>query len=242
MSRRFVEPDVLSVPSIQSGKMAPAATATKVGILIVSDVRLYREALASRLDQHDHLAIVGAVDCSDAVREVYRFKPDLVLLDIGEWHGLDLATTLFREQPDLGIVAIGVPEIAGSAFAAMRRGIAGFVPRDGSVDDVIAELDRLTACRGEPIPIVPSAEAPHNAARSIIAPRSRVGELTPRECEILETIELGLSNKEIARRLRIEVGTVKNHVHNILDKLQVRCRNEAAHHLRAGSVQQEDDI
>jgi two-component system, NarL family, nitrate/nitrite response regulator NarL len=241
MSRRFVEPDVLSVPSIQSGKVTPSAI--KIRILIVSDVRLYREALASRLDQHDHLAIVGAVDCSGAVREVCRFKPDLVLLDIGEWHGLDLATTLLRQQPDLGIVAIGVPEIAGSAFAATCRGIAGFVPRDGSVDDVIAELDRLTACtRVEQIPIAPSAEVPHNTAKSIIAPRSRAGELTPRECEILEMIELGLTNKDIARRLGIEVGTVKNHVHNILEKLNVRCRNQAAHRLRARTLQQEDDI
>jgi two-component system, NarL family, nitrate/nitrite response regulator NarL len=59
-----------------------------------------------------------------------------------------------------------------------------------------------------------------------------VGELTPRECEILEMIELGLSNKEIARKLRIEVGTVKNHVHNILDKMNVRRRNQAAHRVR----------
>jgi two-component system, NarL family, nitrate/nitrite response regulator NarL len=237
MPRRSVE----SALSIETGEIAPDAI--KVRILIVSDVRLYREAVASRLDQNDHFAIVGAVDHGGAVREICRFKPALVLLDIGEWHGLDLATTLLKDQPDLGIVAIGVPEIAGSAFASMWSGIVGFVPRDGSIDDVIAELDRLRAyCRGVPISIVPPAMIPHdNAVKSIVAPRSRVGELTPRECEILEMIELGHSNKEIARNLGIEVGTVKNHVHNLLEKLKVRRRNEAAHRLRARNLQQDDD-
>ena len=122
-------------------------------------------------------------------------------------------------------------------ITAMLGGFAGFVPRDGSLDDVISELDRVAAVdRNEPITVVAPPLLQPSVVEPILAPRSRVGELTPRECEILEMIELGLSNKEIARNLDIRLGTVKNHVHNILEKLDVRCRNQAAHRMRARSL------
>jgi two-component system nitrate/nitrite response regulator NarL len=233
MSRGSAEAGPMSAAYIQSDDVGPRTFKDHIHILIVSDIRLYREALASRLVEYDRFAVVGAVGREGAVREVNRFEPDLVLLDVGEWHGLDLATTLLAKRPKLGIVAIAVPEISGSAIAAMLGGIAGFVPRNGSLEDVISELDRVGAARrNEPITVASPPLLQPNAAEPIFALRSRVGELTPRECEILEMIELGLSNKEIARKLRIEVGTVKNHVHNILDKMNVRRRNQAAHRVR----------
>lgn len=232
MSRRAVELDLLHAPSIAAADDATAPIRTR--ILIVSEVRFYREALASRLGQNDRFEVVDAVDHRGALGHVAQRRPDLVLLDVGEWHGLDRATALLREQPGLEILAIGVPEIAVPAFSAMAGGIAGCVPRDGSIDDVIAQVDRLTLCaRGESIPIAAEQDDAPGFGRSAPAAKARLGELTPRECEILHMIELGLSNKEIARDLRIEVGTVKNHVHNILEKLNVRRRNQAAHRLRA---------
>jgi two-component system, NarL family, nitrate/nitrite response regulator NarL len=240
MSRRATEVGAMSAAYIQSDDVEPGTV--KVHILIVSDIRLYREALASRLAENDRFAIVGSVGRYAAVREVNRYEPDLVLLDVGEWHGLDLATTLLAKRPKLGILAIAVPEISGSAIAAMLGGFAGFVPRDGSLEDVISELDRVAAVgRNEPITVVAPPLLQPNASEPIFAPRSRVGELTPRECEILEMIELGLSNKEIARKLRIEVGTVKNHVHNILDKMNVRRRNQAAHRVRVRGWAQDEE-
>ncbi|GLH80795.1 DNA-binding response regulator [Bradyrhizobium sp. SSBR45G] len=237
MSRRAVEFDMLPVPSV-AADMADMVTG-KTRIVIVSETRFFREALGARLGQNDRLEVIDTVDHFGALRLIASSRPDLVLLDVGEWHGLDRATTLLREQPDLEILAIGVPEIAAPALCAIGRGIAGCVPRDGSIDDVIAQVDRLTAGgRSEQIPseqisIVAGLEEPPGRIEPVPAARSRLGELTPRECEILQMIEVGLSNKEIARTLRIEVGTVKNHVHNILEKLNVRRRNQAAHRLRA---------
>ena len=179
MSRRAMEVGAMSAPYIQSDDVESGTL--KVHILIVSDVRLYRDALASRLAENDRFAIVGAVGRYAAVREVNRYEPDLVLLDVGEWHGLDLATTLLAKRPKLGIVAIAVPEISGSAIAAMLGGIAGFVPRDGSLEDVVSELDRVAAVgRSEPITVVAPPLLQPNAVEPIFAPRSRVGELTPR--------------------------------------------------------------
>ncbi|BAM92866.1 hypothetical protein S58_69000 [Bradyrhizobium oligotrophicum S58] len=232
MSRRAVEVDILPVPSL-AADIAEAATG-QTRILIVSETRFFREALGARLGQNDRFEVIDTVDHRGALRLVALGRPDLVLLDVGEWHGLDRATALLREQPDLEILAIGVPEIAAAAFSTIGPGIAGCVPRDGSIDDVIAQVDRLTAGpRNEQISIVAEPGAQLDHLQPTPATKSRFGELTPRECEILQMIEVGLSNKEIARNLRIEVGTVKNHVHNILEKLNVRRRNQAAHRLRA---------
>lgn len=235
MSRRLpAEADRKSrVVAIQP--LGLASETTKVRILIVSDVRLYREALALRLGQNECLVILGAVEPGDALAEVGRFDPDLVLLDARESHGLDLAETLLARRPELRIVALAVSELAGYAIAATWRGIAGFVPRNGSIDDVISVLERLTAQR-EPAVAGTDEFEPGDLLKRRVVPRPAVADLTRRQGEILEMIELGLSNKEIARNLHIGLGTVKNHVHNILERLNVRCRNQAAHCMRARSL------
>lgn len=236
MSRyRSAEPDPKPRAAIPSPSIAPDTA--KARILIVSSVRLYRDALALRLGQNERLTIVGAVEPSDALAEVARFDPDLVLLDAGEWHGLDLAETLLAHRPEVRIVALAVPELAGYAIAATWRGIAGFVPRNGSIDDVVAVLEGLkTGSAHEPAAVAAPGLLAGEALKRRVVPRPPVAGLTPRQGEILEMIELGLSNKEIARNLHIRLGTVKNHVHNILEKLDVRCRNQAAHRMRARSL------
>jgi DNA-binding NarL/FixJ family response regulator len=207
------------------------ADLANIRILVVSHIRLYREALAGRLAENDSFTILGAVDHENALFEVQRLEPDLLLLDMGEWHALDLAATLLKQRAALRIVAIAVPERASSAIA-IWQGIAGIVPRDGSIEDVISEVARLTRAPRIERVAVPAPEPARRAHPPVIEEPSRTGALTARECEILEVIELGLSNKEIARKLGIEVGTVKNHVHNILEKLNVRRRNQAAHRVR----------
>ena len=234
MSRRSAEADPISVVTIQTEDVVQDASAVR--ILIVSDVGLYREALAARLSQNRRFAIVGAVERSDALRDVERLEPDMVLLDAAEWQGLDLATTLLAHRPDLNIVAMAVPEIAGHAISAMWSGFAGFVPRNGSITDVVVLLERLAAYgpRNQ-VTLAPPLLVRPNSIKTDNLQRPAIADLTPREGEILGMIELGLSNKEIARNLRIEVGTVKNHVHNILEKMNVRRRNQAAHRLRVRS-------
>jgi two-component system nitrate/nitrite response regulator NarL len=248
MSRRSAEADSIPLAVMRPQALEPHTVEHEtveretgaVRILIVSDVRLYREALALRLSQARQLVIVGAVERGDAVREAERLEPDMILLDAAEWQGLDLATALLAQRPDLNIVAMAVPEIAGHAIAG--SGFAGFVPRNGSISDVISLLERLAACgRHAPIaltaPLLNTLQVDAQVVNAQVddAPRPAAADLTPREGEILEMIELGLSNKEIARSLRIEVGTVKNHVHNILEKLNVRRRNQAARQLRMRS-------
>ena len=176
----------------------------------------------------DLMSIVAVVAGDAALAAATDSKPDIVLLDVGELGGLAIAQDLRERHPELRIVAIGAPASAGAALTAACQTIVGVVPREGSVDDVVELLEQLAT------PAIHSIDE-----------RGKIGEspqtagakdaLTAREHEILALIERGLSNKEIARRLRIELGTVKNHVHNVLQKLQVRGRGEAAHSMRKRS-------
>ena len=201
-------------------------------ILIVSDMRLFSEALGLRLGQHQGMYVVGVVECDAALAVAADLEPDIALLDVGELEGLAIAQGLAAQHPDLRIVAIGAPASASPALAAACPSIVGVIPREGSIEDVVELLERLTAAPA----IHPVEERRPIGKESLSSGADAKDALTAREREILELIERGLSNKEIARRLRIELGTVKNHVHNVLQKLQVRGRGEAAHSMRKRSA------
>lgn len=231
MSRRSAEADPTLETALQPEIVEPDAT--PVRILIVSEVRLYRDAIAAHLEPKEWLTIIGGTGRGDALLEIERLEPDLILLDVCDWHCLDLAEKLLQREPEIKVVAIGVPGLAGRALAASWQGIAGFVPCTGSIDDVISVIEGIV--RREHRDFAGGATSAFGTGDELKGdfPTPAAVDLTPRESEILKMIEVGLSNKEIARDLRIEVGTVKNHVHNILEKLNVRRRNQAAHRLRA---------
>jgi DNA-binding NarL/FixJ family response regulator len=133
------------------------------------------------------------------------------------------------------IVAFAVAEVDEVVLACAEAGVASYVPRDASIEDLVASVHR--AARGEMLcsPRIAAtlfrrvaalaAEVQPAAAAAVL--------LTRREREIVELIDGGLSNKEIAQRLSIEVATVKNHVHNLLEKLHVHRRGQAAARVRA---------
>jgi two-component system, NarL family, nitrate/nitrite response regulator NarL len=201
-------------------------------ILIVTDVKLYRDALALRLSQSRGITVIGAVHSIDGIEAIDRSRPDVALYDVHDWSSLERAQSIAQQRRDLRIVAIAVPEIAGHAIAAMSSGIAGCISRTESIDDVIALIMRLAEHRNGAPTALEAVMLHRGGADRSGKSKTSASELTMRESEILRMIERGLSNKEIARGLGIEVGTVKNHVHNILEKLNVRRRDQAAHHMR----------
>jgi DNA-binding NarL/FixJ family response regulator len=153
--------------------------------------------------------------------------PDIALLDIAMPDGTLTVRALADSAPGVRVVALGVPENDGPVLACAEAGVAGFVPRDGSLEDLVETLKRVV--RGEVLcspRIIGSLF--RRVAELAAHPLPPVGRLTQRELEILGLIDQKLSNKEIARRLTIELSTVKNHVHSILKKLQVRRRADAA--------------
>jgi two-component system, NarL family, nitrate/nitrite response regulator NarL len=200
-------------------------------IVIVAPTRFYREGLAEVLPRRQGLHVTGtAAERDEARLLVAELRPDVVLLDAGLPGARDLVSGAFR------IVVIGVDGGEDEVVEWAEAGVAGYVPRDGSLDDLSEAVH--AAARGELrcSPRVAACIQRRLVALSVlVAERPAAGapvQLTAREREVVELIALGRSNKGIARHLGIGMPTAKNHVHNILAKLQVEHRDEAAAWLR----------
>jgi two-component system, NarL family, nitrate/nitrite response regulator NarL len=205
----------------------------RVRVLVVSPVRFYREGLASILGREDRIDVIGTAADPWSAGELYgpRTSLDVVLLD--EAIGLECLAVTSRTWPGTNVVVIAVGNQPPEVLTWAEAGIAGFVTREQSLDDLRAAV--LGAGVGE-VPCAPHlAGALLRRVGSLAAgqaPPPLSERLTSREREIAALLERGLANKQIASQLQIELPTVKNHVHNILEKLHVTRRGEAAAQLR----------
>jgi DNA-binding NarL/FixJ family response regulator len=202
-----------------------------ITLLIVTAVRFYREGLADALSRRPALSVAAtAAGYDEARRLAAALEPDVVLLDAGLPGARDLVS-----RPGCTVV-VDVGDDENEVVAWVEAGASGYVPREASLDDLAATVER--AARGEMhcSPRIAAYMQQRLSQLSLYAgqrtPPSHAVQLTLREREIVELIGRGLTNKGIARHLGIEVATAKNHVHNILGKLQVEHRDDAAAWLR----------
>ena len=204
-------------------------------MLIASDIRLHRESLAQCLATFRGVIVVAQASSADeALQLTGTIRPEVILLDIGTERSLDLAAALNRQSPDTSIIAIGVHDDEHEVVACAEAGVAGCFPSNGSISEL---KSTIIGCRCREVGCSPKAanalfRRVASLARQVRA-QAETSALTHREAQIVSLIEKGLSNKEIAQQLNIEVATVKNHVHHILEKLQVTSRYHAARRLRA---------
>jgi len=204
-----------------------------IRVAIVADVRLYREGLAQVLAREPGLRVVGNGSWRELLAVLPDVRPEVVLVDMASQESLDGVEAIVAAAVEVKVITLAVGESEDEVVACAEAGVAGFVRRDGSLDELIATIDSVS--RGE-MPCSPRIAAVLLERVAVLAAERRAesarARLTSREIEILVLIDEGLSNKEIAVRLHIELATVKNHVHNILEKLGVRGRVEAAAQLR----------
>jgi DNA-binding NarL/FixJ family response regulator len=193
-------------------------------VAIVVETGLFREALARALPRYG----LGIVD-RDA-------DPDVVLVDVTGGANLGVLRELAAAESATPVLAIGVRDVDRDVLACIEAGAVGYVLQDASLDELADAAHR--AVRDEPLasPHVIATLMRRVAVLSQNGRRGTVGELTSRELEVVELIEQGLSNKEIAAQLSIAVTTVKNHVHSILEKLKVQRRGEAARVVRSSGT------
>jgi two-component system nitrate/nitrite response regulator NarL len=207
-------------------------------IIIVSGTRLYREALALSLARVDRLAVVGVADTvASALACIEEKNPDVALLDFAMYDALALPRAIAAAGIRIKVVAFSVADSEDEVCECAEAGIAGYVARNGSKEDLIAAVEN--AVRGE-VHCSPRVAASlfRRLATHVQTTKQQSPEavLTSRERDILALIDRGLSNKEIARQLKLSLPTVKNHVHNILEKLQVSRRGAAAALLREAGL------
>ncbi|HJR59954.1 MAG TPA: response regulator transcription factor [Vicinamibacterales bacterium] len=208
----------------------------RTSLVVVAAVRLYREGLATLLAARHDIALAGTASTADeALPLVSEHRPDVVVIDATTPGAIPLIEHIRPLVPGIRVIAFGVQEEDREILAWAAAGVSGYVPRDGSMDDLTAAIANVM--RGE------VSCSPRIAATLLRRLTSGIGvdggafdpataPLTARERQILTLIDLGLSNKEIAQRLNIEVATVKNHVHHLLQKLHVTSRAAAAARFR----------
>jgi two-component system, NarL family, nitrate/nitrite response regulator NarL len=224
------------VESLAAGSLSRKAGAVSgIRVLVVAGIRLFREGLAQILDRREGLTVVGmARDSTEALASIRQLNPQIVLLDMADAESQAMAREFGNLTPQIRVVALGVADVEGAVLACAEAGVSEYVPREGSLEDLVAAI-RSAAC-GEVHCSPQLAGSLWRRLASLAANQQQapVTDLTRREREIVRLIDHDLSNKEIARQLGIEVATVKNHVHNLLDKLHVNTRAQAAARVHVG--------
>lgn len=210
--------------------------AVLTSLVLVDDVTLTREALADTLRQECWVLDIGTAPGAAAVLDRTP-PPGIVLVSLAARNAIQVIRALREALPQAKVIAIAASSDLDEAVTCARSGVSGIVLRTGTVGDLAETVAAVV--RGETVcpPVIAGLLVRHLADEATRADdHPDDGRLTTREREVLVLIEQGLTNKEIARSLGIELRTVKNHVHNVLEKLRVRHRGEAAARLRATRV------
>jgi two-component system nitrate/nitrite response regulator NarL len=219
-------------------------TTQTANVFILSELCLHGEGLAFVLDREPELCVVGhATDIGASIQEIRDLRPDVVLVDVTVDGGISAVRAIRQASPQSKLVALAVPEEADDIVEYAEVGIAGYVTRSASLETLIRTIGSVA--RGEVVCPEPLAATLVKRVEELATERStsnghnspsRDPKLTSREIELLHLIEQGLSNQEIAEQLFIALPTVKNHLHSIYTKLQVRRRSDAAARLRNDPV------
>lgn len=215
-------------------------------VIIVSDVRVVREGLQALLAQHEAIDVVDTGDTRRAIDQGVHLQPNVVLVDAERRDSVSFVKALVAAAPHCKVIAFGVRESAEEQILALAAaGTAGYVRASADGDDVVSVLERVMC---DELPCSPRTAA---SLYRQVATLARNGNgatslgsgaecampcampLSQRELQIGRLIDGGLTNKHIARRLGIETATVKNHLHNMYEKLKVHRRGEAAARIRS---------
>lgn len=208
-----------------------------IRVLLVDDHALFRSGVRLLLQRHPEFEIVGeAGDGMEGVKRTAQLRPDVVLLDLHMpgLSGRDAAAMMAAETPGSRVLMLTVSEDAEDLIAALRAGACGYLLKNIEAETLVAAVTRAAAgesvispqMMGKLVQGVRGDAQPKTAAPGVVA--SELNKLSPREREILACIARGLSNKEIAREFDLAESTVKIHVQNILRKLNLASRVQAA--------------
>lgn len=211
-------------------------TPTRIRILIVDDQAIIRQGLRTILEAQPDLEVVGeAPDGNAAVALAERAAPDVVLMDIRmpNQNGLEATRAILADRPETKIILLTTFDVQEYVVAGIRAGAVGYLLKDSDAHEL---LESIRLAHGGAA-IYRTAQASRALAEAVISPgpaqvdeavaASPIEPLTEREIDVLQQMAYGRRNAEIAAALHIAEGTIKTHVHRILQKLGVEDRTQA---------------
>jgi two-component system NarL family response regulator len=203
-----------------------------VRVLVVDDHALFRHGLMQVLQTVPDIEVVGeARDALSAIELAAEWLPDLVLMDVHMpgMSGIEAARRIRAAQPGMRILMLTESEDENDLFGAVRAGATGYLLKEVAIDEIADAIRSVASGQALVSPMMTTKLLSEFNALSRRVEEDHDGRrLTTRELEVLRLVARGLSNKDIAAELVISENTVRNHVRNILEKLEVRSRVEAA--------------
>jgi DNA-binding NarL/FixJ family response regulator len=204
---------------------------TSQSILIIDDHVLFREGLTSLFQSTPDFHVEGeAGTVKIGVEKAFHFKPDIILMDFSlpDGTGLDAARIILKEHPDCKIIFLTVYETTDKLLEAINLGAKGYLLKNVSSSSLLASLRSLAAGEIAMSRKMMSLALESSQSKPVNRKVELFNKLSQREREILFELEKGISNLEIANNLFISENTVKHHIHSILEKLNVKNRQQAA--------------
>jgi DNA-binding NarL/FixJ family response regulator len=192
----------------------------EVKVVVVTGIRLYRDGVADALSRLDDVELaLTAANGAAAVLTIRRAACDVALIDMALADNTEAIALMRRARPSLKVVALGVAEDSPAVVACAEAGVCGYVSRDASLAE-LADALRIAVLGEAPLSgRVAAGLLRHIALLADSRPTNGIDRrLTPRERDVLGLLQSGMTNRQIARALDLQLSTVKNHVHNVLTK------------------------
>ena len=212
----------------------PLVNEEPIRVVIADDHVLYRRGLQMVVSQEDDIDIVGeAGDGHEAIRRTEELLPDVVLMDVRmpRRSGIEACTAIKELVPSTKIVMLTISDEESDLYEAVRAGANGYLLKDVPGEQIADGIRAVSTGQSLISPSMASkllSEFALMIKRHEERPAMPVPRLTERELEVLKLVARGMANRDIAKALFISENTVKNHVRNILEKLQLHSRMEAA--------------
>ena len=203
-----------------------------IRVIVVDDQELFRRGLIMLLSVEDGIDVVGEASDGVAATELAATAvPDVVLMDVRmpKRSGIEACITIKDAAPSAKILMLTVSEEEADLYEAVKNGASGYLLKDASIDEVAQAVALVADGQSLISPSMATKLLDEFKQMSVIGRRQDVAapRLTERELEVLRLVARGLNNRDIAKDLFISENTVKNHVRNILEKLQLHSRMEA---------------
>ncbi len=200
-----------------------------IRILICDDHAVVRRGLRSLVGVNPEMELVGeAVDGEEAVSMAQKLKPDVIIMDLimPRKNGIDATSEIKKKNPDAKILVLTSFSDDNNVFPAIKAGASGYLLKDSSPEELLQAINDVHQGKSSLHPVIAQKVIQELHQPSDLPPTE--DPLTAREVDVLKYVAQGLSNQNISHKLKIKEGTVRIHVGNILNKLQLANRTQAA--------------